>query len=153
MKKAEVGNQQLTLEARVAAIEATQAAILARLEKLDPKPPIAVREPYSVGSTVYSVADLEARYPIVVRGYRNGRILVETSPGEPEREWPLESVIPLAKCRNATPTPEKLDEQIDGHLDPKTREYYLGRRKAQLEAATKPSGPFIPTQRRYVDGH
>ena len=118
MKKAEVGNQQLTLEARVAAIEATQAAILARLEKLDPTPPIAVREPYSVGSTVYSVADLEARYPFKVLGYRNDRILLVASNGEPEREWPVESVVTFAKCRNAETNSEQAYAEMYARMDP-----------------------------------
>jgi hypothetical protein len=143
MKKAlaEVDMLQLISE-----LQTRQAAMEARLEKLDPTPRLETREPYPVGSSVYSITDLEARHPLTVRGYdRPGRILVLMSAGEPERSLPLESVRPLEQCPRATPTPG----QIYAHLDDKTREYMEGRRTAEIEAKTKPFTPPIPHQQRY----
>ena len=117
MKKAstEVDKQHLApeLETRLAAMEA-------RLEKLDPTPKLETIEPYGIGTIVYSISDSGASFSFVVKGYdhRAGRILVQHD-NDPERALALESVQPLSKCRNAQPTPEQIDEQLYGHLDPR----------------------------------
>jgi hypothetical protein len=140
MKKAvvEVDKQQLTseLETRIAALEA-------RIEKLDPTPSLKTREPYPVGSQVYSVQDLEGRHPATVVGYRSGQIIVAFSPDEPERQLQIASVRPLEECPRAEGPPSY------AHLDEKTREYMRGRRAAELAARTTRVAPPPPKQRRY----
>ena len=144
MKKvlAEVINQPTIseLETRISVLEA-------RLEKLDPTPKRETLQPYPIGSQVYSVADLEGRHPLVVRGYdRPGCVLVTVLPGEPERSLPIKSVRPLQECPRAQPSP---GEAFANMADPKAREFLEGRQKAQIEAATKPFTAPIPEQRRY----
>jgi hypothetical protein len=147
MKKAlaEVIDQPTTgeLETRISALEA-------RLEKLDPTPKLETLEPYPVGSNVYSVCDMEARNPFVVRGYRNGRILVIVSPGEPERGLPIESVIPFAKCQNGETNSEQAHADIYGRMDPKTREFYEGRRNAEIAARKNEPAPPPPRQQKWM---
>jgi hypothetical protein len=133
MKKAlaEVSNEQLTneLETRLAAIEK-------RLEKLDPQPPLADREPYHVGSEIFGVTDAECTVPLRVCGYLEGRVLVAV-PGEPGlRPLPLGSVKPLANH-----TRGKLPSPMD--LDPKARAFMAGRDAARLAAQTQPK-PNLP---------
>jgi hypothetical protein len=149
MKKLAEVRPQLDVTAELAEVKATQVAILARLERLDPTPRRETLEPYPVGSNVYSVADAEGRHPFKVLGYRGGRISLITSPGEPARELPIESVIPWEKCSRADPDTERAYEAMYARMDPKAREFQKARRKAQLEAATRPSAPFIPQQERY----
>jgi hypothetical protein len=149
MKKLVEVRPQLDVAAELAEVKATQVAILARLERLDPTPKLEVREPYLVGSNVYSICDVEARNPLQVVGYRSGRILVIVVPGEPARELPIESVIPWEKCSRADPDTERAYEAMYARMDPKAREFQKGRRKAQLEAATRPFVPPIPAQERY----
>jgi hypothetical protein len=149
MKKAEVvGNQQLTpeVEARFAAMETRQAAIEARLEMLDPTPKLETLQPYLVGTQVYSVADLEGRHPLIVRGYdRPGFVLLTVLPSEPDRSLPLQSVRPLEQCPRAQSTPA----QRFARMDPKTRAFYEGRETARVAAITAPFVPPIPEQKRY----
>jgi hypothetical protein len=147
MKKvtAEVDMQQLISE-----LQTRQAALEARVEKLDPTPKLQVREPYPEGSRVYSIADPEARSPFTVVGYPGpGRILVIAVHGEPARELSLASVVPLASCKNAQLTPDQVHEELYAHMDPKTREYWEGRRTAEIEAKTTPFTPPLLPQRRY----
>jgi hypothetical protein len=145
MKKAalaEVIDQPTSeLETRVSALEA-------RIEKLDPTPKLETLEPYPVLGNVYSVADLYARNPFVVRGYRNGRILVSCSPGEPERELPIESVIPFSKCRNAETDSEQAHADMYAKMDPRTREFYEGRRNAEIAALKRNELPPWPRPTR-----
>ena len=129
------------LEARVAKLEAL-------VEQHHPTPKIEALQPYAIDSNVYSLADPEARYPLRVLGYRGGRILLITSPGEPEREFPIESVVPFSKCRNAEINSERAYADMFSGMDPKTREYYEGRRKAQIAAKTGPALPPPPRQQR-----
>lgn len=143
MKKAfEVINRPTIdeLETRISALEA-------RLEKLDPSPKIETLQPHPIGASVYSVSDLEARYPIQVVGYdRAGHILVLTNPDDPcPRSLPLASVRTLEECPNAAPTPS----QAFAKLDRKAREFYEGRRAAQIAAKVAPPPPERPKQRRY----
>jgi hypothetical protein len=144
MKKAALIEQPNTseLEARIAALEL-------RLEKLDPTPKREKLQPYPIGSSVYSISDLEGRNPFPVVGYEAGRILVVVSPGDAPRSLPIESVIPWEKCSHADPDTERAYEAMYARMDPKAREFQKSRRKAQLEAATRPSAPFIPSQDRY----
>lgn len=152
MKKlalAEVIDQPATgeLVARISALEARNAALEARLEKLDPTPKREKLEPYPVGSSVYSISDLEGRHPLVVRGYdRHGHVLVTVLPGEPERELPLESVRPLEQCPRAQPNPSQKFANI---ADKKAREFLQGREEARIAAITAPFVPPIPKQERY----
>jgi hypothetical protein len=151
MKKAvaEVDSrQQLTeLGELVERLVEQVAAMTVRIEKLDPTPKREKLEPWPVDSNVYSVSDLEGRYPLVVRGYdRHGRVLVTFLPGEPERSLPIESVRPIEECSRAQPSP---DQAFANVKCPKARAFMVGRRNAQIEAATRPSAPFIPEQVRY----
>jgi hypothetical protein len=148
MKKTEVGNPQLSpeVEARFAAIETNQAAILARLEKLDPTPKLEALQPHKIGTFVYSVADQYARYPMTVVGYRDGRILVTSPPDNSERELAIASVVPRERCPRAEPKPS---DEMFGNMDPKARAYHEGRRAAEVAAKVTPALPAPPKQRRY----
>ena len=143
MKKAlgEVISQPTTgeLEARIAKLEAL-------VEQHHPTPKLETLQPYPVGTEVYSLQDLEGRNPFTVVGYLGRRILVRLSPGEPERSLPIGSVRPLKECPRAQPSPS---QAFAGISDPKAREFFEGRRKAQIDAATKPFTPPIPHQERY----
>jgi hypothetical protein len=144
MKKlAEVGSQEQVLSDLVARVDEMGK----RIERIDPTPKLETLQPYPVGTQVYSVADLEGRYPLLVRGYdRPGHVLVTVLPGEPERSLPLESVRTLAQCPRATPAPGEAFANI---TDAKARAFFEGRRKAQIAAATKPFTPPIAAQERY----
>jgi hypothetical protein len=141
---------QLDVAAELAQIKATQSAILARLEKLDPTPKLETIEPYAVGSTVYHVSDTSASYPFTVVGYdhRACRILVQGA-DDMERRWPLESVQSFDKCQNASQTSEQAEREAYKNLDPATREFILGRKRAQIDAIIKPSAPSLRPQYRY----
>jgi hypothetical protein len=148
MKKvlAEVIDQPTTgeLQTRISVLEA-------RIEKLDPSPKIETLEPYLVGSNVYSISDLEGRYPLAVVGYDRGtgRILVLVSPDDAgPRSLPLESVRPLEQCPRAQPTPSQKYEHI---ADQKLRAELEFREAARFAATTRPasSSPPIRAQERY----
>lgn len=160
MKKAiaEVGSQQdiSDLVARLGEIEKRITARLddfeRRLEKLDPTPSLQTREPYEVGSQIYSIVDAYARNPLTIVGYERGtgRILVLMSPGDAcPRSLPLESVRPLAKCPNAEPSPEQVHADLYARMDPATRRYWEGRKAAEIAAKVTAPPPPPPKQRRY----
>jgi hypothetical protein len=143
MKKAtEVGNQQQVIRDLVEQVD----EIKRRLERIDPSPTLKTLEPYPVGSIVYSIIDLEAHNPMTVISYRAGRITVMSSPGEAPRDFPIASVIPLAKCKNAQLGTDQVYADV---ADPKLRTYLQGRHEAQVEAKTKPFTPPLPEQHRY----
>lgn len=141
-KPIEVDNQPLAeLVGRLLAErDARISALEARIEKLDPTPKLETLQPYRVGSIVYSIVDLGATNPFTVTGYRAGRILVMGSTDDAERSLSLASVVPLERCPNAAPTPA----QAFANLDPKTREFYEGRRKAEIAAKVTPPPPPPP---------
>lgn len=146
MKKALAEVDMLKL---ISELQTRQAAMEARLEKLDPTPKLQTLQPYRIDvDEVFSIIDLEARYPLLVRGYpRPGFISVTVLAGEPERELPLQSVRPREKCPRAETTPTEAFEHL---ADPTAREFFEGRQKAQIAARTTTLPlPPLPKQRRW----
>ena len=136
MRKSEAGTEQVVsdLARRLDEFE----------RRLNPTPKLL--EPHPVGSVVFSIVDVEARNPWTVAGYRSGRILVISSPDEPQRELPIASVVRRQECKLAQP----ISSQKYAHIaEPKLRAFLEGRDKAQLEAKTKPFTPPIAAQERY----
>jgi hypothetical protein len=110
-----------------------------RLAKLDPPKPVSVIQPYEIGETVYSVADLEGDVPLTVVGYdghRAGRVLIAGDGDVQPRSFPLASVHPLEKCRLAASRPSQIQ-------DPVARAFFEGRNEAR-----KPKPEPVPVQKQ-----